>query len=206
MATRAPFSAFEGERPPGLGHNQGPPLDAGHSFRRFAWRKARAELVPRLPLEIVKRRVARARQLGLAYPAYASILLGTGRDIVGFLFTCDALGLRLERTLDLPRPVRARVEGLERCEKLLLSDAREDPQDVARRLSTETRITFAHAARTPPETASTPTARAAIHAALAPLKLPSDTVVMIGTRARERDWADAAGLARFLPAERYFAG
>ena len=41
-------------------------------------------------------------------------------------------------------------------------------------------------------------------AALAPLKLPGDAVVMIGTRAEERAWADSARLARFLPAEGYF--
>ena len=47
--------------------------------------------------------------------------------------------------------------------------------------------------------------RAAIRAALQPLKLPGDAVVMIGTQAHERNWADAARLARFIPAERYFS-
>ena len=60
--------------------------------------RARRELLPRLPLEVVRRRVARARQLGLAYPQYAAILLGTGRDIVAFLFTDGGLRLRLERS------------------------------------------------------------------------------------------------------------
>ena len=37
------------------------------------------------------------------------------------------------------------------------------------------------------------------------LGLPADAVVMIGTEPHHRDWADAARLAKFLPAEQYFA-
>lgn len=205
MLPRAPFSAFDGERLPGIGHNQGPPLDGAQSFRRFAWKKARAELMPRLPLEVLRRRVARAKALGLAYPAYASILMGTGRDIVGFLFTCDAIGLRLSRTVALPDHVRAKLAGLESCEKLLMSKADEDPLALARRLAAETRIAFANATRPPSDAATPVEVRKTFREVLEPLKLASDTIVMIGTRARERDWADAANLARFLPAERYFA-
>ena len=204
MLPKSPISALEGERLPGIGHNQGPPLDAGHGFRRFAWKKARTELMPRLPIEILKRRVARAKQLGLEYPQYASILLGTGRDIVGFLFTCNALGLRLEKSIDLPRTVQAKLENLERCDRMLLSDAGDDPSALAKTLAHSARITFASSAKAPVEPASWEDGRAAIRTALDPLKLPSDTVVMIGTRAEERAWADAARLARFLPAEQYF--
>ncbi|MFK7945186.1 MAG: hypothetical protein AB8B85_20050 [Paracoccaceae bacterium] len=205
MIPRAPFSSFDGERLPGIGHNEGPPLDPHQSFRRFAWKKARAELLPRLPIEILKRRVARAKQLGLAYPQYASILLGTGRDIVGFLFTCNALGLHLEKSIDLPEPVESKLRGLERCERLLLGAPDSDPQVLAKQLTETARITFASTAKAPVEPASWPEGRTAIRDALDPLKLPSDTVVMIGTRAEERNWADAANLARFLPADQYFS-
>ena len=204
MLPKSPISALEAERLPGIGHNQGPPLDGHQSFRRFAWKKARTELMPRLPLEVLKRRVARAKQLGLEYPQYASILLGTGRDIVGFLFTCNALGLRLEKSVDLPAPVQSKLVSLERCERLLLSEPSDDPTALAKLLANSARITFAGAAKAPLEPASWDDGRAAIRAALDPLKLPSDTVVMIGTRAEERAWADAAKLARFLPAEQYF--
>ncbi|MEM7238801.1 MAG: hypothetical protein AAF501_13400, partial [Pseudomonadota bacterium] len=93
----SPFAKFGYEKLPGIGHNLGPPIEPGRSFRRFAWAKARRELLPKLPLEVLRRRVARARDLGLAYPQYASILLGTGRDVIAFLFTADAVGLRVAR-------------------------------------------------------------------------------------------------------------
>jgi hypothetical protein len=41
-------------------------------------------------------------------------------------------------------------------------------------------------------------------ALLARRKLPADGVVMVGARPDERDWAEAARLARFLGAEAFF--
>ena len=198
---RAPISALPGERLAGIGHNQGPPLDAGQSWRAFAWKKARRELLPRLPLEVIRRRVARARELGLEYPQYASILLGTGRDIVAFLFTSDSMGLRLGRVLEVPAPVAEKIGGLERCQRLMMTG--HDPRRMAVALAAEPRLVFDGIAPAPRQP-GLGAGRAAIRAALAPLKLPGDAVVMIGTRAEERAWADAARLARFLPAEGYF--
>jgi hypothetical protein len=123
---RSHLSALPGERLPGIGHNQGPPLESGRSWRAHCWKAARRELLPRLPLEVVRRRVARARQLGLAYPQYASILLGTGRDIVAFLFTQEGLRLRLERELALPRPIADKLIALERCDRLMMVEAATD--------------------------------------------------------------------------------
>ena len=48
-----------------IGHNNGPTMDPGRGFRRYAWKRARAELLPKMPIEIVRRRVKRARELGL---------------------------------------------------------------------------------------------------------------------------------------------
>lgn len=200
---KSPISAFRGERIAGIGHNQGPPLDGGQSWRGFVWKKARRELLPRLPLEVIRRRIARARELGLEYPQYASILLGTGRDIVAFLFTSEGLQLRLERVLDIPEPVAAKVAGLQRCERLVVTRA--DPRRLAVALSAEVRLGV-RAVSPLPDEATPGQGRAAIRAALAPLKLPGDAVVMVGTRDEERKWADAAHLARFLPAENYFPG
>ena len=202
MPLHSPFSTFQGEALPGIGHNQGPPLDGGQSWRAFAWKKARKQLMPRLPLEIVKRRVKRAQQLGLEYPQYASILLGTGRDIVGFLFTCDALGLRLSQSLELPDTVREKVSAQTGCERVLM--ARHDPAALARALAAETRISFSSIAKAPALNCTWGEGRRAIQSALEPMKLPPDAVVMVGTRAQERDWAEAARLAKFLPSEQYF--
>ena len=204
MIPKSPLTALAGERLPGIGHNQGPPMDAGHSWRKHVWTKARKELLPKLPLEVIRRRVARAKELGLEYPAYASILMGTGRDIVGFLFTCDALGLRLEKSIELPDPIAAKLADV-KAKHLLAAEEAAGPEEIAKRLAAEHSLTIEGTAALPdPDRVPWTAGRAAIRAALDPLKLPSDTVVMIGTRAHERDWADAARLAKFLPAESYF--
>jgi hypothetical protein len=201
---RAPFSALPGERLPGIGHNQGPPLEAGRSWRIHAWRTARRELMPRLPLEVIRRRVARARQLGLAYPQYASILLGTGRDIVAFLFTDGGLELRLERALSLPRRVEDRLAALTRCDRLMMVDAGTDTIRLARELDARA-IPFVALEPAPGRHVAWGEGRAAIRAVLAPRRLAGDAVVMVGTVPEERVWADAAQLASFLPAASYFA-
>jgi hypothetical protein len=201
---RSPLSALPGERLPGIGHNQGPPLDAGRSWRAHCWKTARRELLPRLPLEVIRRRVARARQLGLAYPQYASILLGTGRDIVAFLFTSESLGLRLERELAMPGLVAERLRALERCDRLLMAEPGADVAALGRALASR-QMPFAALAVAPPRHAAWAEGRAAIRAALDPRRLPSDAVVMVGTSAEERLWADAARLASFMAADSYFA-
>lgn len=201
---RPPHSALRGERLPGIGHNQGPPLEVGRSWRAHCWKKARQDLLPKLPLEIVRRRVARARQLGLAYPQYASILLGTGRDIVAFLFTSDGLGLRLERELRMPQQVAKKLIELQGCDRMLFAGAGIDLDTLGRALIERT-IPFAALAAAPPPGAARSEGRAAIRAVLDPCSLPGDAVVMVGTAPHERAWADAARLAGFLSAETYFA-
>jgi hypothetical protein len=62
----------------GIGHNGGPTMEAGYGFRKVAWKKARASLLPTLPLEIVRVRVARAKRLGLPYRTYATIRATSG--------------------------------------------------------------------------------------------------------------------------------
>lgn len=204
MIPKSPLTALDGERLPGIGHNQGPPLDTGHSWRKHVWTKARKELIPKLPLEVIRRRVARAKELGLEYPAYASILLGTGRDIVGFLFTCDALGLRLEKSVEIPDPVAAKLSTV-KATHLLAAEEAAGPVEIAKRLISEHHLAIAGTVALPdPDKVPWTAGRAAIRAALDPLKLPADTVVMIGTRAHERDWADAARLAKFLPSQSFF--
>lgn len=205
VTLRSPLTAFRGERLPGIGHNLGPPLDAAVSWRKFAWKKARRELLPRLPLEVIKRRVARAQELGLDYPQYASILLGTGRDIVAFLFTSDALGAQLTRTPPLPRPVVDKLARIERVDRLLTTEAHEDVVELADAIIREHRIVVKGVGTIPaPENTSWSKGRDAILHALRPLKIPGDAVVMVGSAAHERTWADAAKLAKFLPSDQFF--
>ena len=74
-----------------IGHNRGPTIDEGHSWRRHCWTEARRTLLPTLPLEVVRLRVARARAIGLDYRTYATVRATTGQDIVAFLFSSNAL-------------------------------------------------------------------------------------------------------------------
>ena len=111
----------------GIGHNGGPTMEPGYGFRKHAWGKARRALLPSLPLEVVRIRVARARRLGLPYQAYATIRATAGRDIVAFLFSGNALDLRGAR-VDLPAPVAGRLQALGgAAERLAAVHAPTDP-------------------------------------------------------------------------------
>lgn len=189
----------------GIGHNDGPSLDGGRGFRRYAWKKARKELIgARVPVEIVRLRVRRAQALGLAYPQYASILLGSGRDITGFLFTVGGLQLRLARELEAAPAVAEKLRRLEGAGRMALSPPEEPAEAFRAELEAATGARIEAAAPAPERGASWGLARARVLAALAPLRLPRDAVVMIGEGEEEERWAEAARLARFLPGETYF--
>ena len=67
------------DRPPGLGHNCGPPLDPpGLGWHLFCWKKAHARAWKTPPREIALPRLARARELGMSYREYTAILLDRG--------------------------------------------------------------------------------------------------------------------------------
>jgi len=79
-----------------LGHNRGPTMEKGGAWRRFAWTRARADLMPTLPIEVARRRVRRARELGIDYKSYAGIRAATGRDIVALIFSPTPSGCCVE--------------------------------------------------------------------------------------------------------------
>jgi hypothetical protein len=176
----------------GLGHNGGPEL-TGVSWRRHCWTHARAALLPRMPLEVIRRRVARAQELGLDYRTYAGIRASTGRDVVAFLFSTNALGM--ERS-DMPPPGRAaHLEGLRRCGRTVLAVAPHEAAAVARRLGVE-------APPAPAPLARWAEARTAMLSAAGPH--PADGVVLVGAAGFEREWAEAARLAAYLGDARVF--
>ncbi|WP_333834409.1 hypothetical protein [Rubrimonas sp.] len=196
------WSRLPGDPVPMIGHNEGPPLDPGRSWRAHCWKAARAELLPRLPIEVLRRRVRRAQELGLAYPAYASILLGSGRDVVAFLFTAEAVGLRVLRAAaqaGIAEAAAAKLGAIVRAQRLLMV---EDADAVRPTLASGAPFDAAGAA--PRAGASPKAGAAAVGALLDPRALPRDAVVMVGARPDERGWAEAARLARFLGAEAYF--
>jgi len=151
--------------------------------------------LPTLPVEVVRLRVKRARDLGLDYKTYASVRAATGHDLIAFLFSSNALRVvRGDEALPLDRV--AKLQALH-CERIALAVAPLTPQAIL----ALPQIDAAYPA--PFALAKFAEARAAIRAALG--KMPGDRVLLVGDMALERDWCAAGRLAGYLPAERFFA-
>ena len=175
-----------------MGHNQGPPLDGGRSWRRHVWTKAKSSQLPKLGIETVRRHVRRAGQLGLRYPQYAAIRVGTGRDVRALLFSAAALGWRRGA---LPEEAGRRLSRIEDADAHLLARLRGHVAGAPARAG---RVRFAAAGPPPSNIAD---ARAAVRAVLDPLSLPGDAVVLIGDDPAQAVWVAQARLAKFIPAE-----
>ncbi len=181
---------------PGIGHNLGPTMEEGTSWRRHCWTEARRALLPTLPLEVLRLRVARAREIGLDYRTYATVRATSGRDIVAFLFSSNALRLFAPQPL-LPEDRAARLAAMAGCGRiavvhrpLSLTDVPAPPLD------------WAMAA--PGPNALWRDVRGALRGALQAQKLPVDAVLLVGDTPLERAWAEAGALAGYLPTERFF--
>ena len=180
----------------GIGHNQGPTMEAGESWRRHSWGKARARLLPVLPIEVVRLRVKRAQELGLEYRTYASIRSTTGHDVIAFLFSTNALRMTAMRPA-MPVPVAEKLAQVQGAARGALVRAGLHP-DVGLATGVIDRATPA-----PRPLASWSEARKGVLGALGGVS--PDKVVMVGDTMDERDWSAAARLAWYLPAERFFA-
>ncbi|MFW5655310.1 MAG: hypothetical protein ACOCYW_06645 [Roseicyclus sp.] len=184
----------------GIGHNGGPSLERGHGFRKLAWSHARRALLPNLPLEVVRVRVARARRLGLPYGTYATIRATTGRDIVAFLFSGNALELGPRRILP-PEATCARLEGLEGAAERLAAIHAPVPASVVLRACPA----LDAATRAPDILTPWGETRARLRGFVQERGLPPDGVVLVSATALEREWCAAAGLAGNLTAEAFLA-
>ncbi len=180
-----------------IGHNRGPTLESGAGWRSHCWRRARDSLLPVLPVEVVRARVRRAAELGLDYKTYAGVRATTGRDLIAFLFSSNALALKVpDPTLDGPRADRlARIGGAARIALV------HRPLTPAAVLSATPVLDTAHAA--PGLLDTEPAIRADLRAALG--SLPAGAVLLVGAFGLERDWCATARLAGYLPADRFFA-
>ncbi len=183
---------------PALGHNGGPTMEPGQSWRAHCWTKARAGLLPHMPIEVLRGRIRRAKELGLEYKTYAGVRATTGHDLVAFLFSSNAL--RVMRPGDaLPQDRADRLAALERCARIGLTQV---PLTVPA-LMAASEGCLDTACRAPAPFASFSQTRRILREALG--KIPPDTVLLIGDTALEREWCAAGRLAGWLPAERFFA-
>jgi hypothetical protein len=192
------------EKPAKIGHNEGPPLDPGQSWRRHCWNKAHRELWKPPPVEVVRRRMARAARLGLSYQRYATILI-CGNTVEGILFaagtvTGGAVG----------PPGRTAVEGklaaISDCQRLLLAGGEEIR--VFEGADPECRALF-HGivpVSSPDLLAQPPSKpdRDALRASLRERVLASDTVILVGKGACGPAWVAAARLGGFVTAGEFF--
>ena len=184
----------------GIGHNGGPPMALGRGFRTHAWRRARRALLPTLPLEVVRVRVARARALGLDYRTYASVRASTGRDVTAFLFSSNALRL-FAAAPDLDEERRARLRA-SAAHRLLAAHAPLDAGECARRAARRD-LPFAAAGPAPRFADAPREVRLALEGLARAAGQPRDAVLVIGDTAFERGWSAQARLAGYLPAERW---
>jgi hypothetical protein len=185
-----------------LGHNRGPALLGGTGWQKHCWSKARADLLPRLPIEVIRTRLKRAKELGLDYKSYASVRAKTGHDIVALLFSSNALQV-LRAGQHVSEEVAVKMRGLTRCDGLLAVSAPLVPAALqsdlaARDIAVTTAVAAPSVAQNFGET------RDQLRAALAPSKLAGDKVLVIGETMLEADWAGIARLGGFLSAETYF--
>ncbi|WP_321364027.1 hypothetical protein [uncultured Celeribacter sp.] len=187
-------------RPPlhGVGHNGGPALDAGVGYRRYLWKKARKGLMGEtLPIEVIRRRVRRAEELGLPYKSYASIRTCTGRDVIGFLFSSNAL--RLIRQGDRMPVAYADKLAQVKATRLVAAHHPLVPELI------ETMEGIDKAAAAPAPYAPWSTQRARLSALLGP-KLPRAGVVLIADAPFEADWLMAGKLGGQIEAPVFFGG
>lgn len=184
----------------GIGHNQGPTMERGHAWRRFQWQKARSAAMPKaMPLMVVKMHVARARALGLDYPTYAAARKASGRDIMGLLFSSNAL-----RIVDASAPqmplARGKVVGaVSGAKRLALVHAPVQAEAVAGCNPVLDAVGSA-----PKFTTSWAEMRDHLGRFISDQRLISDQVLIIGDTALERDWSAAARAAGYLESGRYF--
>jgi len=182
-----------------IGHNRGPTLEPGTSWRRHCWTKARSDLLPALPLEVIGYRMKRARELGLDYRTYAGVRATTGRDIVAFLFSSN--GLRLDRAGIIAAPEAAKLISLVKAARLAAVYRPLDPRLVLN--GNPGALDAAESAPTVFDSWSE--TRRALLSLTRAAKVPPDAVVVVGETGLERDWCGTARLAGFVPAGRFFA-
>lgn len=186
----------------GLGHNGGPTLEAGGAWRRHCWKKARRDLLPRMPLEVVRIRMRRARELGLAFPAYNRIRQTTGRDILAFLFSSNAL--RVHRPTDpLPAPQVAKLIAQRGCGRVIAAHPPLQPGALRATLEAQD-ITVSATLQAPGLGASFSETRARLQAAFGPAKLPGDGVVLVAETMLEKEWVAAGNLGGMVTAGEFF--
>lgn len=178
-----------------IGHNGGPSVEGGQVWRQHCWTAARQALLPTLPIEVLRTRVRRAQALGLDYRTYASVRAQTGHDVVGFLFSSNALRVTVQ-ALRMPQGRAAKLAAVQ-ADRAGLAQGGLDGVQMAAHNPELDRVAVAPALLAPYGAAARQ-----IRAVLG--QVPGDRVILVGDMTLERDWCTAGRLAGYLEAGRYF--
>jgi hypothetical protein len=183
-----------------MGHNQGTSMERGQRMRAFQWQKAREAAMPKaMPLMVVKMHVRRAHALGLDYPTYAAVRKASGRDIMGLLFSSNALRIMQDGAPQMPKYRAQVVAAVKGAKRLALVHAPLSPDEVTRANPALDAV-----ARAPIFTNTWSDMRRHLSENIVDQNLLPDQVLIIGDTAFERDWAGASRAAGYLDAARYF--
>ena len=184
----------------GLGHNGGPAMDKGHRWRTHQWRKAQKAMMPNtIPLMVVRMRMRRAQELGMDYKTYARVRQASGRDILGLLFSSNALRIIADGAR-LPDDRAARLGAVQGAQRLTLVHRPHDPATVV-----AANAAIDAAERAPTLLQSWSETACEIGGFIRDRRLPSDGVLVIGDAPLETEWAACARAAGYLRAEQFFA-
>lgn len=183
-----------------IGHNNGPTMQRGHTFRSYQWRKAQKALMPNtLPLMLVRMRLRRAAELGMDYKTYAKFRQASGQDIMALLFSSNALRI-IGDGAKMPDAENRALEAVKSAKKLTLVHAPNSPPAVL-----QANPVLDASAAAPKFTDSWSMMRGRIQTLIQSQRLPGDQVLIIGDAPLEADWTTAAKAAGYLPAHQYFA-
>lgn len=183
----------------GIGHNNGPTMERGHKWRSYQWRRAQKKLMPNtMPLMIVRMRVRRAAELGLDYKTYASIRQASGQDIMGLLFSSNALRI-IGNGARMPDAQERALQAVKAATKLSLVHAPNTPPAV---LQANPVLDATDVA--PRLTDSWSIMRARLEGFIRHNRLPGSQVLIIGDAPLENEWTTAAKAAGYLRADQYF--
>ena len=213
-------------KPAPIGHNQGPPLDTGRAWRRTCWKKAQQAAWKSPPVETVRRRSRRAKELGLTYRQYSLVLLDRGVHLAVLFFDLGGTLLRVEadeiyispsgQTEPLPGVVD-KLKRLRNCKVFVVTNqagvatgllTAEQAQAFVTDLDalcggvlTDHRICF-----DPPGSGSAfrKPAPGMVLDLLAAHRVAASAAVLVGDSENDRACAEAADLALFLWAWDYF--
>ena len=184
----------------GIGHNNGPTMERGHTWRSYQWRRAQQALMPNtLPLMLIRMRVRRAAQLGMDYKTYARVRQASGQDIMALLFSSNALRI-IGNGAKMPDAEGRALAAVKSAGKLTLVHAPNTPGAVLR-----ANPVLDAGAVAPRFTDSWSQMRDRVETLIKRQNLPGDQVLIIGDAPLESDWTAAARAAGYLPAHQYFA-